>query len=150
MATIDDCGPKISEGELASFEAGLGSRLPAGYREFLLASNGGVPTPDGIDVPGLPGTPSDVQVLFGVRRSEESSSLTWNLAILADRLETGLLPIARDSEGGVFCLSLRPRDTHAVVYCDLQWVFADHVSRPESYFVAPDFESFLGKLRSLP
>ena len=147
MMTVEDRGPEVSETQLASLEANLGSPLPAEYREFLIASNGGVPTPDTIDIPGFPESPTDVQVLFGVGRSVESSRLEWNLRTLAERLDSGLLPIACDSGGNVFCLSLRSSDNGAVLYCDLQAVFADYQSKPQYYPVAPSFESFLRRLR---
>ena len=147
MTTIENRGPKIAEADVVRFEASLGSPLPAEYREFLLMSNGGVPTPDTIDIPEFSESPTDVQVLFGVGRSVESSRLEWNLTTLADRLGADLLPIACDSGGNTFCLSLRPDDIGAVLYCDLQAVFAESESSPECYYVAPSFESFLERLR---
>ena len=147
MMTLEDHGPKVSETAIATLEASLGSPLPSEYREFLIASNGGVPTPDTIDIPGFPESPTDVQVLFGVGRSVESSCLEWNLRTLAERLDPELMPIACDSGGNVFCLSLRSPNNGAVLYCDLQAVFADYGSKPQYYAVAPSFESFLRKLR---
>ena len=147
MMTLEDRGPKVAETAIASLEESLGSPLPSEYREFLIASNGGVPTPDTIDIPGFPESPTNVQVLFGVGRSVESSCLQWNLRTLAERLDPKLVPIACDSGGNVFCLSLRPPDSGAVLYCDLQAVFADYKSKPQYYAVAPSFGLFLNKLR---
>ena len=147
MIILEDRGPKVSQTEIASLEASLGSPLPVEYREFLTASNGGVPRPDTIDIPEFPESPTDVQVLFGLGRSVKSSRLEWNLRTLAERLDPELLPIACDSGGNVFCLSLRLSDNGAVLYCDLHVVFADNESKPQYYPVAPSFESFLRKLR---
>ena len=147
MMTLEDRGPKVPKTAIASLEASVGSPLPAEYREFLIASNGGVPTPDTVDIPGFPESPTDVQVLFGVGRPVETSCLEWNLRLLAERLDPELVPIACDSGGNVFCLSLRSSDNGAVWYCDLQAVFADFESRPQYYAVASSFESFLRKLR---
>ena len=149
MTTTKDCGPQLSELDIFRLETLLKVRLPTEYKEFLLTKNGGRPIPDVIVVPGIPGSEADVQELFGLNRSEESSCIEWNLNTLAERLEEGLLPIACDSGGSIFCLSLRPADFGAVLYCDLQSVFADYGSSPDFYAVAPSFASFLTKLRPL-
>ena len=81
---IKDVGPKIEARDIAALEAELGVNLPDSYREFLLLYNGGVPTPNTVDVSGLPGTPTDVQVFFGIARPVESSDLSWNLSLLAN------------------------------------------------------------------
>ena len=62
---IENCGPKIEFRDIAALELELSAGLPESYRESLLRYNGGTPTPDTVDVPGAPGTPTDVQVLFG-------------------------------------------------------------------------------------
>jgi hypothetical protein len=147
MITIVNQGPDLSESEISNFEKDLGMALPEQYRQFLGEFNGGIPTPDIVDVDGLPGTSTDVQVFFGIRRSVESSCLDWNLASLAERLDPGLLPIACDSGGSVFCLSLRESDYGAVLYCDLQSVFADFDADPDLYPVASGFEEFLNRIR---
>jgi hypothetical protein len=147
MVTIRDGGPSASESDIARFEELLGSALPEEYRSFLLHSNGGRPEPDTIDVPGLVESPTDVQVLFGLGRDDRTSRLDWNLSTLADRVQPGHLPIALDSGGNVFVLSLG-RDHHgAVLYYDLQSVFGDMVAVPEVSLVAPSFASFLRALR---
>jgi cell wall assembly regulator SMI1 len=149
MITLENRGPKLAETDIASLEASLGVSLPAEYRNFLRDANGGVPTPDVVDIAEFPGSSTDVQVLFGVRREVETSCIEWNTRTLAQRLGGDFFPIARDSGGNVFCLSLRPLDNGAVLYCDLEACFADFESEPQYYHVAPSFESFLGKLRPL-
>jgi SMI1-KNR4 cell-wall len=150
MTTIENPGPRLSESDISNLEMRLGVELPRQYRRFLMDFNGGCPTPDTVDVGGLPGSATDVQVFFGIDRSDKSNDVEWNLTTLAERLEQGLLPIASDSCGSVFCLSLRRHDRGAVLYCDLQSVFADFDSAPKFYHVASDFEAFLKGLRSFP
>ncbi len=141
-------GPQLTEKQISELETMLNSPLPRDYRTFLTRSNGGRPTPDTIDIPGLPESPSDVKVLFGIDRAIESERLDWNLSTLSERLEPRVLPIARDSGGSVYCLSLRAKDYGAISYCDLQSVFADYEASPQDYPVAPNFESFLSRLRT--
>jgi hypothetical protein len=147
MTTIENHGPRLSELDVSKLEMQLGMSLPEQYRRFLLNFNGGIPTPDIVTVEGLSGASADVQVFFGIGRSVESSCLEWNLTTLAKRIEKGLLPIATDSGGSVFCLCLRGRERGAVLYCDLQSVFADFKSDPKLYPVASNFDAFLDNLR---
>jgi hypothetical protein len=150
MITMENPGPRLSESDISNLEMRLGMALPEQYRRFLLDFNGGTPTPDTVDIEGLPGASADVQVFFGIGRPVESSGLEWNMATLAERLKEGLLPIASDSGGSVFCLSLQGRNRGAVLYCDLQSVFVDFESDPKLYPVASDFEAFLKRLRPFP
>ncbi|WP_437494839.1 SMI1/KNR4 family protein [Sorangium sp. So ce1014] len=115
----------MTDADISKFEQRIGAILPEQYRRFLLEFNGGIPTPGTVDVEGLPGASTDVQVFFGIGSSIESSDLNWNLTTLAERLEDELLPIAIDSGGNVFCLVLQGDDRGAVVCCDLQPVFGD-------------------------
>lgn len=139
---IENPGPKITASDIASIEAKLGAVLPVSYRQFLLHSNGGAPTPDTIDVPGADGSPTDVQVFFGIGRSVESSDLAWNLVLAGERC-AGLhvLPIACDSGGNLFCLQFERDDAVKVIYCDLQ--DPDCVT----YEVAATFDEFIAKIR---
>ncbi|XXT19203.1 SMI1/KNR4 family protein [Sorangium sp. So ce429] len=147
MTIIKNHGPSISDADISKLEQRLGAVLPEQYRQFLLEFNGGSPTPDTVDVEGLLGTSTDVQIFFGIGRSVESSDLDWNLTTLAERLEEGLLPIAADSGGNVFCLALRGRRRGNILYCDLQSVFGDLEATPELFPVASNFDAFLTKIR---
>jgi hypothetical protein len=147
MVNIKDHGPELSESDISDLEKRLSAMLPKDYRRFLLEFNGGRPVPDIVDIDGLPGSEADVQAFFGIDDPVESYNIDWNLKTLAGRLEAGLLPIGCDSGGNVFCISLRKRDRGAVLYCDLQSVFADLEAKPDVYPVASDFETFLSGLR---
>ena len=144
LATIDSPGPALSEADLESLEAKLGVVLPVAYRQFLMTHNGGRPEPDGVDVPGYDET--DVQVLFGLGRTIESSCIEWNLDTLANRLPSGLVPVATDSGGNVFLLSLRGADHGAVLYGDLDAVFGDLDAELPIFMVSPTFDDFLASL----
>ena len=145
MFNLDNLGRLLSEQDVAMLERRLPSGLPHGYRRFLLHHNGGTPQPDCVDVPGFGET--DVQVFYGIGRDIETSCIQWNIDALNERLDAWLVPIACDSGGNVFCLSLRPNDNGAVIYCDLDSVFADFGKPPPMYPVAADFDNFLSRLR---
>lgn len=139
---IDSTGPVIGHEEISDLESMIGAVLDDGYREFLLRCNGGSPTPDTIDIPEAPGTPTDVQVLFGIGRSTESSDLLWNTSIIGERgLKEKLLPIGCDSGGNLFCLQIVGGRTGKVLYYDLE------SPGNQLYSVAPNFQTFVQKLR---
>jgi hypothetical protein len=142
MIKISNRGPQIDMGHISEIEAAIGRELPASYRAFLLQENGGLPTPDTVDIEPAPGSPTDVQVFFGIGRDVKSSELSWNVDLMSKRCPNHRpLPVARDSGGNLFCLDLFREFSGGVMYCDLS------ASEIAFYEVAPDFESFLRKIR---
>jgi hypothetical protein len=149
MITIRESGPQLTDERIASFEGELGVSLPEQYRRFLLKTNGGRFSPPGtyaVDVEGAPGGSADVGDFFGIDDAVESCDLSWNRSTLSERIPDELLPIACDSGGSVFCLSLQGPDRGAVLYCDLQSVAFDYEATPKFYPVASNFEGFLNKI----
>lgn len=134
-------GDALAPDDLSFLENEIGAAIPEPYRTFLLRYNGGAPSPNVVDVEEAPGTPTDVQVFFGLRRSVETSTLSWNKCTFADRLPSALLPIAVDSGGNLFCLTLSGPRRGNIMYAALE------TPSPEFYLVAADFDRFLAKLR---
>ena len=151
MIAIEEPGRALSESDIVALELRVGCRFPESYRQFLLASNGGRPAPymQVIDIEHLPGGGTDVSEFFGVDRTVRSSTIDWNLRTFEGRISNHLLPIAMDSGGNLFCLSLSSNDPGSVVYCDFEPGFGYHVANSAIYYpVAPDFDSFLERIRS--
>ena len=145
MTTIVESGPSVSATELEALEKKIGAPFPLSYREFLLSKNGGRPEPDGIEVPGFDET--DVQILFGLGRRFESSCIDWNLETLSARLPEQALPIASDSSGNVFYISLTAENHGSVSYADVNAVWGmETTKKAPSYEVASTFEKFIGNL----
>jgi len=142
MRYLDNGGPRLRENDLDDFEKDANIILLAEYRSFLLRHNGGLPSPDVIDVKGAPGSPTDVQVFFGIGRPVESSDLQWNRRTFVERLPSKWLPIARDSGGNLFCLSVSGPDAGSAMYVDLDQAL------PGFYFVPRSVDEFLDKLRT--
>jgi SMI1-KNR4 cell-wall len=142
MVAIDNCGPTLREESIKELEVELGASLDLHYREFLKGHNGGTPTPNTVDVQGLPGSPTDVQVFFGIDESAGTNDLSWNLAFARERFpRTPLLPIACDSAGGLFCLEIRRGVTAKVVFCE------PNAPSGTLFDVADDFREFRLRLR---
>jgi hypothetical protein len=148
MVAIRNAGRPLSEADIASFEERIGHRLPEPYRRFLLKNNGGRP-PMGvstIDIDQLPGSPTDVGDFFGISDPPVSCDIEWNIHALENRISSHLLPIADDSGGNIFCISLSQPDFGAVVYCDFDPTW--HLGGAVYYSVAPDFDNFLERIRA--
>jgi hypothetical protein len=139
-AQISDEGPKLSDSDVAALEDALGARLPSDFREFLLAHNGGLPDLSTIDVDGLSGSPTDLQVFFGIGRPTKSSDLRWNWVTFRGRVDHELLPIGCDSGGNLFALALRGDRRGRIFYVDVERV-------ADVYPVAANIRDLLGRLR---
>ena len=161
MLRIDDTGPQLTESDVSNFEVCCGLTLPKDFKSFLLQFNGGRPTPDTIRIgqelgnmdagaaADLPGK-TNVDTIFGLRDPMVSCNLDWNFATFKERLRNlpnVLLPIACDSGGSIFCLTLSEESKGRIVYCDLECVFAKYGTVPGLYEVAASFEEFLSSLK---
>lgn len=145
MLQIHNPGPQLEEGDVREVEVRLGAPLAPEYRAFLLGSNGGIPSPDCVTISKYGET--DVQVIFGIGRAVRTSCISWNLDALKDRLLSGLLPIACDSGGNVFCLSYSGSSCGEIVYLDLESVYGEYDVKAPLYLVAPSFNDFLSSLK---
>ena len=142
--------------EVASFERSFGRALPADYRSFLERHNGGVPVPDHWhcgpvhEEPGFGWTPPSVQVdrLFGLVTEPTWASLAWAVRCYRGRIPEGLVPIADDPAGNVFCLDLTDADPGTVWY----WDHENEAEEGEPAWrenllpLAPSFSAFLDGL----
>jgi hypothetical protein len=85
--------PKISEEELAEFEKSHNTKLPEDYRQFLLETNGGVPSLENAYIPYIlyDGTDSfyTVEDFFGIKQADKSNDLTWVNWLLNQEDSTG-------------------------------------------------------------
>ncbi|MCY3001424.1 MAG: SMI1/KNR4 family protein [Planctomycetota bacterium] len=97
-------GPELAEADVAALEVRLATTLPADYRAFLLATDGGRAHPNVIDVLRLHGGEAEIKSFLGVGRPVRSSSIEWKVEVLSGRLESNWLPIADDSFGNAYCL----------------------------------------------
>jgi hypothetical protein len=139
---IVEAGENVTPEQVEAFEKKLGHPLPAAYRDFLSAHNGGRPIPSVIDIADCPSGATDVQVFLGLTGQFESETLEWSWDVFRERIPERLLPIADDSFGNLFCISLAGNDAGQVLFLDR---YEESESRP--YFVAKDFTEFLNKLR---
>jgi cell wall assembly regulator SMI1 len=154
----DSFSPALSEVDIARFEELIDSRLPADYRRFLLAHNGGRPEPSVFSVYGQtnkydePFNQSSVVNWFFGLHDGEHYRLTELLHWMGDRVPANLLPIGEDPFGNMICLSLSGPDRGTVYF----WDHEDESEEGEPptyrniYFIAKSFDKFLNMLHDLP
>ncbi|PQO42922.1 SMI1/KNR4 family protein [Blastopirellula marina] len=107
-ARICETYPATTPAKLQRFERQFGVILPEDYSRFLLASNGGRPVPDGLDVPFWPGKSTRIHFFLGLHDGEHNNLASW-MDELVDRLPDGCVPIAVDMGGNFLVLATRER-----------------------------------------
>ncbi len=90
--------------EITKFEARQGVLLPLEYKQFLLTSNGGSPTPDVFEVPEWHGHGNTVMFFYGIHEGEKVDRLDRACQVYDERIPADLLPIAYDANGNVICI----------------------------------------------
>lgn len=138
-------GPPLLEGELEAFEGEHGIPLPAAYKDFLLATNGGRPERDLLAIHGHKSNSlGRIHFFFGLKDPVESCNLDWNLQVFRDRIPAGYLPIATTEGTDKICLSVAGESAGAVFY----WDGYARAGERTLYFLAGDFASFIAALQS--
>ncbi|MBK9260026.1 MAG: SMI1/KNR4 family protein [Polyangiaceae bacterium] len=146
MIQIKETNPPLVQKRLVALEARMGATIPEPYRAFLMTHNGGRPKPDLVDIDDAPFEGADIQVFFGIGTTHETSEISWRLEAYRGCLENKLLPIACDSYGNIFTIPLTGEQRGSVYYFRW-WHLGRPVDPPEPWLVAPDFQSFLDKIR---
>ncbi|WP_276501883.1 SMI1/KNR4 family protein [Terrimonas pollutisoli] len=129
---------------ISQFESANDVVLPDDYKNFLLKYNGGEPKP-AIE----PTIKSDVQWIYGMVSEPYFASLFQHLDTFQGRLPSWYIPIANDSGGNLYVMSLY-EENHGVI------AFWSHENEAEEgqadqyfdnmQFVAPSFTDFLNQL----
>jgi len=136
----------IDRSRLKPVEREMGVEFPESYRRFLLAYNGGRPTPayftvveDGKSVW------MRIHFFFGVDDPIESCDLLWNYETFRGRLPHRVIAIANDECGNLFCLDLRPEGGGKVLFWDHELEGAS-AKRALKAVVAISFADWLNQL----
>lgn len=144
MIKIKSTNRPVEEKDLERLAQVVGRPIPPQYRTFLLAYNGGRPTPDTIDVQGAPFGATNVGDFYGFYGVDDEMNcydLLRNWEELPGCKENMILPIANDGYGYTIGLLLDEEDYGHVYYYDAKEL------PPTPYFLAKDFNEFLGLIR---
>jgi len=135
---------KLQEVELRDFEQENNVNLPSDYRDFLLEFNGGKPIRNRNERPD-----TIVTYILGMHNGAYYASLYKHIDMFKDRLPLSTFPIATDSFGNLFIMSLH-LEGYGHIY------FWDHEGEPEYQdghytdncsFVAYSFTEFIDNLK---
>ncbi len=130
------------------FEAARNLRLPAGYREFLLATNGGTPVKSVFPLQDRPHDPFDnVQDFLGIGVSVPTSELAYAYDLYFGGFPFGIVPIANQDFGSYICLDLRDGKERVVFWDHRHFWSTGEWREQDLYHVADSFGEFLGLLR---
>jgi len=127
--------------QIARLEERVGRALPAEYRDYLLAQDGG----------RLVDNNGAVDTIFGLGEVADWASLWEKLDVLFGRMPSWLLPVADDAYGNLYAISLRPSDFGSVWF----WYHEEEADEGEPPaednlgFKASSWTGFLEGLRPL-
>ena len=140
-----------SHENLSQLERALGLALPSQYKDFLMATNGGVPSKAQFSFVGFFGHKNEtiVRKFFSCdpKTPVEKSDLanTYRFYVNNERIPSDVLPIAIDIADNLICLDLRSGAAQSVVYWDHEYEFEKDNGLT---VVFSDFMDFVSNLTS--
>jgi hypothetical protein len=143
---MDNPYEAIQEEHLAELEQDLRIKLPTDYRQFLLAHNGGRPTPFVFDV-NVDGLVIHIPIdrFLGIRQGD-LYSFSRVLEDYKGRLPSNLLPIACEALG-LECISINGEDYGKIYFWDQSFeVTEGEPDYSNVYLIAHNFSEFLDML----
>ena len=143
--------PPTTAVAIEDFERDRGLVLPRRYKDFLLATNGGIPETPAFPVEGMASTQVWViQAFFGIGVREPTNELAYGYDLYAGGIPQEIVPIAADGMGNYVCLDLR-KGADRVTFWDKRHFWSTGEWRESDlYHVANSFEEFLKSLRPNP
>jgi len=115
---LTECGPAVTDADVATLERFLGTRLPVAYRAFLARYNGGKPIKPTFQVPTHPEGSLELELFFGLTRDEGTANLEWNYRTHRTALGKNLLPIGRTATNDLLALGLTGDKRDWVLFYD--------------------------------
>lgn len=152
IRSIEDRGRPADPKQMDDLERELGVELPASYRVFLAANNGGRPVPNVYRIWNHPTQPHGAVAWFlGIGRLPESTNILWHIQN-KQWLPANLVPIADDGCGDLVCLRLLEPSAGAVVFWDYHGAWGQYDDPGDSivFPIADTFEEFLEELHDDP
>ena len=144
-----DSYPLVTPAAVRKVERRLKVKFPADYRQFLLTTNGGTPTPKHFTVPERGDAIADWWYSIRQERTPGDLEYEQEQAAFWDPLPPGFLAIAHDPGGNTLLLSTQGDDAGSIYFWDRNglWVREDGKN---TFPVASDFTSFLASLWTPP
>ncbi len=128
-----------SESQIQKLETRLNHKLPDGYRDFLGASNGGIPLRRRFRIPDCNGE-ALVDVFLGI--DVPNDVLAW-MDELSDDLPTSFIPIGFDPGGNAILMDVNCGE---VFYWDSARHFENSTDEENTFPIGKSFTEFLASL----
>ena len=152
--TFFNSGPAVSRKKVDALAKRVRLPFPPAYAEFLVAHNGGIPSPQKFPIRGCKrDTHGLIQSFFGVGGDDD---LSLNYRTFRRRIPAGLLPIATDLGGNQICLACAGSGKRPGRVFFWEMAFEANTDEGEKvgwrnvYAVADTFEAFLRDLKLDP
>jgi SMI1 / KNR4 family (SUKH-1) len=142
-----DLSPTTLE-SIARFEKNKRIKFPQSYRDFLVATNGGIPDTKYYPIEGMQFNPTGgIQLFFGLDKKIQQYSLEETYDLYVGGFPHGIVPIADDGGGNYVCLDLR-NSADRVAYWDKRHFWGTGEWREtDLYHVADNFTAFVKELK---
>jgi cell wall assembly regulator SMI1 len=148
LPRITEGNPSITPAAIEAFERERGITLPASYKEFLLATNGGVPELSAFPIRGNPSEPIGiVRSFLGIGVRVPTSELSYAYDLYAGGFPEGIVPIAGNGLGDYICLDLRDGKERVAFWDKRHFWGTGEWRESDLYHVADSFAEFLASLR---
>jgi SMI1-KNR4 cell-wall len=149
--TTTESNSPTSRRAISEFERQYRVAFPRAYVGFLLATNGGRPENVVYPIEGLADNPlGDLHFFMGLAPRWEVFDLRRFLDMFADRIPTGVVPIAVNGGSDYVCLDLRSKGERVVFWDHAHFWSTGEWRESDLYFIAGSFEEFLKSLRPNP
>lgn len=134
---------KLRIQDIVDFEEANDIKLPEDYKQFLIEHNGGRPYPCISPVVKI-----DVQWIYGMVQEPYYASLFQHIAMFQGRIPSWYFPIANDSGGNLYLMSLYHENFGLIAFWDHE---GETDGDADQYFdnmrtVANSFTEFLNEL----
>ena len=147
--TVNPFGATSPEA-IVQFEARRGILLPADYKQFLLKSNGGYPTPNVFEVPGWHGQGNSVMSFYGIHDGSKGKRLDRACEVYNERIPADLIPIAYDANGNAICIGWKGERKGKIYFWDHEDELDENGDFVQDYrnvfLVANSLQEFLDNL----
>ena len=148
---IKEPNPPTSQAIIEDFESTRELTLPSLYKTFLLASNGGRPSPLTFPIEGMALNPlGAVHFFFGIGARLSAYDLASVYDLYAAGLPKSIVPIACTDGDDFVCLDLRDGGERVAFWDRRHFWGTGEWREGDLYHVANSFEEFLASLRPNP
>ena len=118
MEAVENSNPHgpLDPARLTAFEARIGAALPADYRRFLLAHNGGQLVPCEIVLPGEAEPFASLGAAFGLHHGADALDRVFDN--VKDYIPAEVIAFAEDEGGNLLCIGIRGEHRGRVYFWD--------------------------------